>query len=43
MTKRKRTPQRAEKENKTNQAPVSTMDAFSNPAARLGWGTMDLL
>ncbi len=27
----------------TKQAPVSTMDAFSNPAARIGFGTMDLL
>ncbi len=25
------------------QAPVTTMDAFSNPAARIGFGTMDLL
>lgn len=27
----------------TKQAPISTMDAFSNPAARIGFGTMDLL
>ena len=26
-----------------NPAYVHTMDAFSNPAARIGWGTMDLL
>lgn len=25
------------------QAPIQTMDAFSNPAARIGYGTMDLL
>ena len=43
MSRKKRPPQRAEKQNKTTQAPVSTMDAFSNPAARLGWGTMDLM
>lgn len=24
-------------------ASVTTMDAFSNPAARIGWGTMDLI
>lgn len=28
---------------KENPASVHTMDAFSNPAARIGWGTMDLL
>lgn len=27
----------------TQQAPIQTMDAFSNPAARIGFGTMDLL
>ena len=27
----------------TKQAPVTTMDAFSNPIARLGYGTQDLL
>ncbi len=27
----------------TKQVPISTMDAFSNPAARIGFGTMDLL
>ena len=43
MTKKKRALQRAEKHNKENQAPVVTMDAFSNPAARIGWGTMDLM
>lgn len=26
-----------------SKAPVATMDAFSNPAARIGFGTMDLL
>ena len=31
------------KQNMVSQAPVSTMDAFSNPAARIGFGTMDLL
>lgn len=42
MSKKKRTPQRAEKGN-TSTAPVTVMDAFSNPAARIGAGTMDLL
>lgn len=32
-----------EKPNNNQQASVRTMDAFSNPAARLGFGTMDLL
>lgn len=27
----------------TTQASTVTMDAFSNPAARIGFGTMDLL
>ena len=27
----------------TKQAPVTMMDAFSNPIARLGYGTQDLL
>ena len=27
----------------TKQAPVTTMDAFSNPIARLGYGTQDLI
>ena len=27
----------------TKQAPATTMDAFSNPIARLGYGTQDLL
>ena len=27
----------------TKQAPVTTMDAFSNPIARLGYGTQDLM
>lgn len=43
MTKKTRALQRAEKHSKENQVPVSTMDAFSNPAARIGWGTMDLM
>ena len=42
MAKRKGTRTRAEKQNTANKAPVVTMDAFSNPAARLGFGTMDL-
>lgn len=42
MSKR-RSRSRAEKQNNSQQASVSTMDAFSNPAARLGFGTMDLL
>lgn len=43
MTKKTQALQRAEKHSKENQVPVSTMDAFSNPAARIGWGTMDLM
>lgn len=43
MSRKKRTRQQAGKQNTDNRAPVSTMDAFSNPAARIGWGTMDLL
>lgn len=40
MSKRKNTRRvRAD----TKQAPVTTMDAFSNPVARLGFGTQDLL
>ncbi len=31
------------KQNMDSKAPVVTMDAFSNPAARIGFGTMDLL
>lgn len=27
----------------TKQAPITTMDAFSNPIARLGYGTQDLM
>ena len=42
MSKR-RTRERATKKNNINQASVTTMDAFSNPAARIGFGTMDLL
>lgn len=40
---KKRTRMQSEKSNNSRQASVSTMDAFSNPAARLGFGTMDLL
>ena len=40
MSKRKNTRRvRAD----TRQAPITTMDAFSNPIARLGFGTQDLL
>lgn len=42
MSKRRSRSQK-EKPNNNQQASVSTMDAFSNPAARLGFGTMDLL
>lgn len=42
MSKR-RSRSQAEKQNNSRQASVSTMDAFSNPIARLGFGTMDLL
>lgn len=34
---------RVQKLNNNQQVPVNTMDAFSNPAARLGFGTMDLM
>lgn len=41
---RKRTNRRTRADtNANNPAPIQTMDAFSNPAARIGWGTMDLL
>ena len=40
---KKRTRMQSEKSNNSRQASVGTMDAFSNPAARLGFGTMDLL
>ena len=43
MAKRKGTRVRAIKQNNARQAPVATMDAFSNPVARIGFGTMDLL
>ena len=43
MRKRRGTRTRAEKLNNTQKASVTTMDAFSNPAARIGFGTMDLL
>lgn len=45
MSKRKSSRRtRADTKQNTNLlAPVSTMDAFSNPAARIGFGTMDLL
>ncbi len=44
MTKRRNRRVRADtKKNIANQAPISTMDAFSNPAARIGFGTLDLL
>ena len=33
----------ARKSRADNQASVTAMDAFSNPAARTGFGTMDLL
>ena len=33
----------ARKSRADKQAPTATMDAFSNPAARTGFGTMDLL
>ena len=41
---RKRTSRRVKADTtKTKQASISVMDAFSNPAARIGFGTMDLL
>lgn len=41
---RKRTNRRTRADTNANTpAPIQTMDAFSNPAARIGWGTMDLL
>lgn len=33
----------AQKQNTGTEAPVVTMDAFSNPASRIGFGTLDLL
>ncbi len=43
MGRRKRERTQAVKQNNAKQVPVATMDAFSNPAARIGFGTMDLL
>ena len=45
MSKKKtsRQTRTATKQNMNQRAPVTTMDAFSNPAARIGLGTMDLL
>lgn len=45
MSKKKtsRQTRTATKQNMNQRAPVTTMDAFSNPAARIGFGTMDLL
>ena len=44
MAKSKNRRTRADrKQNKSISAPTATMDAFSNPAARIGFGTMDLL
>lgn len=42
MNKKRRTQSR-EKPKKTMQESIPTMDAFSNPAARIGFGTLDLL
>lgn len=42
MNKKRRTQSR-EKLKKTMQESIPTMDAFSNPAARIGFGTLDLL
>ena len=42
MGRKKRGRTQTVKQNNFNQAPTITMDAFSNPAARLGFGTMDL-
>lgn len=42
MGRKKRERTQNVKQNNFNQAPTITMDAFSNPAARLGFGTMDL-
>ena len=41
---KKRTSRRIREDNSAvKTAPVTTMDAFSNPAARIGFGTLDLL
>ena len=43
MSKKRGRTTRTVKQNNARQVPVATMDAFSNPAARIGFGTMDLL
>lgn len=41
MTKKRQPVRRAQKQNHSAKAPVVTMDAFSNPAFRIGFGTLD--
>lgn len=43
MSKRRNTRRTRADTARVKQGPIQTMDAFSNPAARIGFGTMDLL
>lgn len=43
MSKKRNTRRARADTARTKQASIQTMDAFSNPAARIGFGTMDLL
>lgn len=43
MSKKRNTRRTRADTTQKKQAPIQTMDAFSNPAARIGLGTMDLL
>ena len=43
MSKRQNGTKTKKQNTAKQQAPVNMMDAFSNPAARIGFGTMDLM
>ena len=43
MSKKRTTRRTRADTTQKKKAPIQTMDAFSNPAARIGFGTMDLL
>ena len=43
MSNKRNTRRKRADTTRTEQASIQTMDAFSNPAARIGFGTMDLL
>ena len=43
MSKKRNTRRTRADTSQAKQASIQTMDAFSNPAARIGFGTLDLL